>query len=143
MNKLIIFKAGAIAFLLLGLLLLFAHFGMARNGDASQLMLDMQAYKIQLFGEHSLLKFHNGFSIMMGFLMAAFGLQSLLCAKFITQNKGALLTNLLVVIISVGIAFTYFHVLAYGFILFTTACYTLTALLSARKVPKAKSAFFV
>lgn len=141
MNKLRLFKAGAIAFILLGLLHLMAHFGMMVREEPNQLMMDMEAFKIQLFGELSLLQFHIGFSIMMGFLIVAFGLQSLLCAKFITQNKGALFSSLVISAISFLIAFTYFHVLAYGFILFSTACFTLTAFLREEEVPTAKSAF--
>lgn len=137
MNKLKFFKAGAIAFILLGFLHLSAHFGMDKNAEASQLMLDMQSFKIQLFGEHDLLKFHNGFSIMMGFLISAFGLQNLLCAKFITENKKVLLASIGISLVSFIIAFIFFHILAYSFILFSLGCFSVTAILPGRAVSKA------
>lgn len=141
MNKLTLFKAGSIAFMLLGLIHLMAHFGMTMKQEPNQLMMDMESYKIHLFGEHSLLQFHIGFSIMMGFMLAAFGLQNLLCAKFITQHRGALFSSIVISAVSFVLAFTYFHVLAYGFILFTTTCYTITAFMSDRKALRTKSTF--
>lgn len=127
MNQLKLFQTGSIALIVLGLLHLMVHFGMALNHEPTQLMLDMQNYKIHMFGEHSLLKFHSGFSIMMGFMISAFGLQNLLCARFILANQTALFSTLFISVISFGIALVYFHILAYGFILFTLACYAVAA----------------
>ena len=123
MNSYKLFKAVSIAFILLGLLHLMAHFRMTVGQEPNQLMIDMQNFKIDLFGEHSLLKFHSGFSIMMGFLISAFGLQNLLCADFILHNRKALLSTILISAAASGLAIAYFHILAYGFILFSLGCY--------------------
>lgn len=127
MNKLKIFQAGSLAFIILGLLHLMAHFGMTLTLEPNQLMMDMQAFKIDLFGEHDLLKFHNGFSIMMGFLISAFGLQNFLCARFIVTNQTALFSSLLISMVCFGIALLYFHILAYGFIFFSLLCFAAVA----------------
>jgi hypothetical protein len=136
MNKLKFFQAGAITFILLGLLHLSAHFGMDKNEEASQLMLDMEALKIQLFGEHDLLKFHNGFSLMMGFMLAAYGLQQLLCAEFILQSKKALLSCIMITAFSLLIALLFFHILAYGLIAVSLGCFAIAAFLPLRSVQK-------
>ena len=140
MNKVKLFKAGSISFIILGLLHLNAHFSMSAGEEGRQLMLDMQAFKIQLFGEHDLLKFHHGFSIMMSFLMIAFGLQNLLSAKSMVQNKGALLSSILISGISLIIAYLYFHILAYGVIFFSLLCFTLCAFMSEEKASQIKRA---
>lgn len=126
MDKLKLFKAGSIAFIILGLLHLLAHFGMTISQQPNQLIIDMQNYQINLFGKHSLFEFYNGFSIMMGFILAAFGLQNFFCAKFILQHKNALFSSLLISFVSFIIALIYFHMLAYGFILFSVGCYALS-----------------
>lgn len=134
-TKTALFKAGAIAFILLGLLHLNAHFGIAGDEKASQLMLEMEAFKIQLFGEHNLLKFHNGFSIMMGFFFCASGLQNFFGADYILRSKKALYTSIFTAAASFIIAFTYFHVLAYGFILFSLVCFTAAGFTQEKAVP--------
>lgn len=126
MKNYTLFKTGSIAFIILGLLHLMAHFGNSLSLEPNQLMQDMQDYKINLFGEHNLLQFHTVFSIMMGFLISAFGLQNLLCTTFIVDNKKALLSSILISAIAFIVALLYFHILAYGFILFSFLCYLLT-----------------
>ena len=123
MNSYKLFKAGSIAFILLGLLHLMAHIGMTLGQEPNQLMIDMQNFKIDLFGEHSLFKFHSGFSIMMGFMISAFGIQNLLCTDYILHNRKALLSTILISAVGFGLAIAYFHILAYGFILFSLGCY--------------------
>ena len=140
MNRLKLFKASSIAFIILGLLHLVAHFGMTLNQEPNQLMMDMQNYKINMFGEHNLLQFHSGFSLLMGFLISAFGLQSFLCADFIVKNRKPLLASTAIAAVSFVIAFMYFHVLAYGFLLFSLACYTYTAFQGEKSFSKKKSA---
>lgn len=131
-NKPTLYKAGAITFIILGLLHLNAHFGMGGDEKASQLMLEMEAYKIQLFGEHNLLKFHNGFSIMMAFLFSAWGLQNFFGAESILKSKKALYSSIFTAAVSFVIAFIYFHVLAYAFILFSLVCFTVAAVKSGK-----------
>ena len=75
-------------------------------------------------GEHSLLKFHNGFSIMMGFLLSAFGIQNFLLAKEILNNKTAFISIIVITAIAFVIAVMFFHILALGFILFSLVCFT-------------------
>ena len=126
MTKTTIFKAGTIALILLGLIHLSAHFGMTPPEDAQSLLDDMNAYTIELMGSHSLLKFHNGFSVMMGFLLSAFGLILYQLRAAILANKTTLLTVFLLSMIGFVISFIFFHVLAYGFFLFSTLCFSYT-----------------
>lgn len=126
MNKSTTFKVGAIALIALGIIHLGAHFGMTPPEDAKPLLEDMNNYKIELMGTHSLKKFHDGFSIMMAFLMIAFGVLAYQLRDAILMNRSVLWTTFIVALIGFGIAFIFFHVLAYGFLLFSTLCFGYT-----------------
>lgn len=121
-----IFKTGTIALILLGIIHLGAHFGMTPPDDAKELLEDMNSYTIELMGNHSLMKFHNGFSVMMGFLLSAFGLILYQLRTAILASRSVLLTVFLITVIGFGISFMFFHVLAYGFFLFSTICFAYT-----------------
>lgn len=117
-------KAGSIGLILLGLLHLISHiFGKPNDPNLDKLLLDMQNFKIELMGEHNLLKFYNGFSIMMGFLLAAFGVQTYLLSNEILKNKTALLATIIITIIAFILAVMYFHVLAFSLIGISMICY--------------------
>jgi hypothetical protein len=129
MNKTRLYKAGSIAFILLGI----AHLSVSalrapENPQLAQLLADMQNYKIEMFGSHNMLKFHNGFSLMMGFLLSSFGVQNLVLSEFIAINRKAQWTTAVITIIALVIAFIYFHILAYGFIFFSLICYSIPLL---------------
>lgn len=136
MSNLKLFKTGAIALIALGVIHLLAQFYMGKPTDpvANKLMLDMQNFKIDLMGQHSILQFYNGFSIMMGFLLSAFGIQHLILAKEILTNRYALLGSIFITAIAVVIAVVYFHVLAYGFLFTSLVCFVIVFL--KNKSPK-------
>ena len=119
-----LYKTGSIAFILLGII----HLGAASTGvpndpQAIALMAAMQNYKINLFGPHDLFTFHTGFSLMMGFLLSAFGTQNLTLASAIAENRKAQWTTLMLTAIALLISLVYFHLLADGFIFFSLVCY--------------------
>ncbi len=119
-------KTGATAFILLGILHLLFQFG-PKPDDAAlhQLYFNMENFKIKMMGVHSMLKFHNGFSINMGFLLFVFGLQSFLLAKEILNNSLVLISTIVITAIIFMIALIYFHVLAYGFVFFSFFCFVM------------------
>jgi len=124
MNKLTLIKAGSIAFILLGIAhLSVAAIGAPESEQLTRLLADMQNYKINLFGEHDLLKFHNGFSLMMGFLLSSFGAQNLVLSEAIVTNSKAQWTTVVITAIALVISILYFHLFADGLILFSLACY--------------------
>ncbi len=126
MNKIGLYKAGSIAFILLGIAhLSVSALGAPENPQLTQLLADMQNYKIEMFGSHSLLKFHTGFSLMMGFLLSSFGVQNLVLCDSIALNHKAQWTTVIISAIALIIAIFYFHILAYGFILFSFICYSI------------------
>ena len=126
MSKTTLYKAGSIAFILLGILhLLAALTGVPNDPQAVQLMTAMQNYKINLFGQHDLFTFHTGFSLMMGFLLSAFGMQNLVLAEAIAKNLKAQWTTLMITMIALVISLIYFHLLADAFIFFSLVCYML------------------
>ena len=128
-----LFKAGAIAYIVLGFIHLLAHlFGKPNDPNLDTLLLDMQNFKINLMGDHNLLKFYNGFSIMMGFLLASLGFQNYLLANEILRNKTAFLSTIIITIIAFIIAVRYFHILAFGFIGLSLICYV-TAFIKHKK----------
>jgi hypothetical protein len=134
MTNLKLFKTGSIAFILLGILHLLAQaFGKPDDPIADKLMLDMANFKIYLIGEHSLLKFHQGFSIMMGFLLSVFGIQNFLLAREILINKKAFVSIIVISAIAFLIAFMFFHMLAFGFIFISLVCFTIAFIKSKSK----------
>ncbi len=120
------YKIGSIAFIALGLLHIIAHFLGTLNPDKAtfDLLNQMANHKIQLLGEHSLLKFHTGFSLTMGFLLSVFGVQNLLVAK--TVNKKYLISTIIITAITFILSIAYFHLLATTFIFVSLICYILT-----------------
>ena len=134
MNKQTLIKAGSIAFVLLGI----AHLSVTAMGapeseQLTRLLADMQSYKINLFGEHDLLKFHNGFSLMMGFLLSSFGAQNFVLSEAIAVNRKAQWTTVVITAIALVISILYFHLFADAFILFSLVCYGLVLISGSRK----------
>lgn len=119
-----LFKTGALAFILLGILHLLAQaFGKPNDPNLDELLLDMQNFKINFMGDHNMLKFHSGFSIMMGFLLSAFGIQNFLLAREILNNKTSFLSIIITAACSFIIAVIFFHVLAFGLIGIFLVCF--------------------
>ena len=126
MNTKTLYKAGSIAFILLGIAhLTVSLIGTPNDPQGIQLMAAMQNYKIHLFGEHDLFTFHTGFSLMMGFLLSAFGAQTLVLSEEIVLNRIAQWTTLGITAIALIISLIYFHLFADGFLLFSLVCYSL------------------
>jgi len=121
------YRSGSIALILLGLLHLFSYLLLANKpSDAvlAALLNDMNNYKIQFFGSHSLLKFHKGFSIMMGVLISAFGVQNLIASKGLT--KSYLVPSMVITGIALILSVSYFHLLPISFLSFSLLCYCLS-----------------
>lgn len=121
-----LYKIASISFIALGILHITAHVIGNLNPDKATLAIlyQMANHKIQLFGEHSLLKFQTGFSLMMGFLLSAFGIQNLLVAKI--MNKKHLISTIIITAIALVLSITYFHLLATAFIFSSLICYILS-----------------
>lgn len=121
-----LYKIASTAFIILGVLHIMAHIiGNINPNKTTIIVLNQMAnHKIQLFGEHSLLKFHTGFSLMMGFLLLAFGIQNLLIAKII--YKKYLISIIIITAIILVLSIIYFHLLAIGFIFTSLVCYVLS-----------------
>ena len=128
MKKSVLFyQIGSIAFILLGLLHIMAHFTTPGDTALNELLNNMQAFKIELFGEHNLLKFYLGFSLMMGCLLSAIGVLNLSYSKSI--NKISVYVNIVICSIAFIISFNYFHLLAYGFVLISLFSFCLCLIL--------------
>ena len=107
-------KAAGISFALLGVLHLLAHFMGSSSERVPEVILQMKEYQIELFGTHTFLSFHLGFSIMTGLFMITLGMFLLLHAK---RFDGAMLRTLIFfVTASLVTSVIYFHILAYGLI---------------------------
>lgn len=118
-----LYRIGSVAFIILGALHITAHVIGNLNQDERTLSLfgQMEAYEIQLFGNHNLLKFHNGFSLMMGFLISVFGIQNSIVSKRPTKNY--MISSIIISLIMLGLSVWYFHLLATTFILVSLLCY--------------------
>lgn len=119
------YKIASILFIILGILHTISHIIGNLNPDKTTLALltQMNNHKIQLLGEHSLLKFHTGFSFMMGFLLSAFGVQNLLATAVV--SKKYLLSAIIITAIALALSIIYFHLLATAFIFTSLVCYIL------------------
>jgi len=119
-----LFKIGAWAFIALGVLHIMAHiFGNPDDPTSTKLLQDMENCKINILGEHNFLKFYNGFSIMMGVLLSAFGLQCLILSEFILKSRNARYSTIIITVIVFALSVAYFHVIAYGFTFFSLVCF--------------------
>ncbi|MBX7059581.1 MAG: hypothetical protein K1X75_16070 [Leptospirales bacterium] len=126
-------QAASVAYLLLGVLHLMAE--ALRPDDAAllQLLAEMRAFRIQLLGEHNLLQFHTGFSIMMGFLMFTLGAQSFILANAIASDAKALWAATIFASIALSISILFFHLLADGLLLLSLLCFFAALILSKAK----------
>jgi hypothetical protein len=96
------------------------------NPEKSALVVlnQMDNFKIQLFGEYSMLKFHTGFSLMMGFLLSAFGIQNLVVANIV--NKKQLIFTIIITAIVLILSLVYVHLLATTFVFISLVAYILS-----------------
>lgn len=108
-------KAAGVSFSLLGVLHLLAHFMGSKGESIPDIIVQMQAYEIELMGTHSLLSFHLGFSITTGLFMVTVGMFLVIHAKKIDGKM--LRTLIFFVTVTLITAIIYFHILAYGLIL--------------------------
>lgn len=138
MKNTTIFKIGAWAPVILGVLHLQGHIvgGEFDVKDAS-LVQDMQNYTLQFMGEHSVLKFYNGFSITMAFLISAFGIQCLWLAGEILQNKKAHYSSIAITAIVFILSLKYFPIFVFSTFLFTLACFVIALIKNKNNVQQA------
>jgi hypothetical protein len=118
-------KAGSIAIITLGFFHLVTYIIVIASSrpsvEALQLMHDMEQFKIQLFGTHTFLKFHKGFSIMTGVLFIAFGVQNLVMAK--ATGKRGIVSLFIMSLTAAVVSACYFHLLATALLVFSAVCY--------------------
>jgi len=83
-----LFKAGSIAFIVLGTLHIVVQVLGSFSQSATRIAIrhTMEMHKINLIGEHNLLQFYLGFSFMMGFLVCVVGTQNLLLAHILNKK---------------------------------------------------------
>lgn len=82
------------------------------NPEKPPIVGDMQNFKIEMMGIHTLLEFHNGFSIMTGHFIICIGIIVLVIRKI---EEKSIDISLVLIISSISvISVFYFHVLAYG-----------------------------
>ncbi|WP_436515735.1 LIC_13387 family protein [Ekhidna sp. To15] len=112
-NKMI--KAAGAALALLGILHLIAQFFGPSNEEVPEVIQMMKDYEIEMMGTHTLMSFHNGFSIMTGLFMITIGTLQLAHASKIDRTM--LRTLMFFTLIAFVVSLQYFHPLAYGLIL--------------------------
>jgi hypothetical protein len=124
MNNIRIFKLGSGAFIFLGIMHILTQLaGKPLDPDLDLVLLAMQNYKIQLLGDHSLLEFYTGFSLIMGSLLSAYGVQNFVLAQEIVANKKIFISIIISTLFILVLAILFIHILAYGFILFSLFCF--------------------
>lgn len=124
MNKLNYFKIGASFYMLLGALhLIYLITAPKHPENVMQIYLKMERTAFDFMGEHTVMQFYTGFSVMMGFMLLAFGFQAFMTKQ---PNKSAIFANVFLSLIASIIAVIYFHPLAYTCLLSATFCFILS-----------------
>ncbi|AJW65118.1 hypothetical protein VO54_03692 [Elizabethkingia miricola] len=131
MGKRNYFKIGASAYMLLGALHLFYQF--SKQKPTTNLMLTytkMKETSFDFMGEHTLMQFYTGFSIMMGLMLFAFGFQAFMIKQ---PNRSVVIVNILISLTASILAVIYFHPLAYSFLLCASLCFILCLINSGNR----------
>lgn len=124
MKNLNYFKIGAFAYMLLGIMHLLSQISTSGlSVNVLQVLEIMRKTSFDFMGQHSLMQFYTGFSVVMGVMLFAFGLQAFVIKR---PNKSAIVVNMAVSLIVSVLAIMYFHPLAYLFLLFATFCFTIS-----------------
>jgi len=120
------FKAGSVAFIVLGILHVIVQIAgnFSQSASTRAMRHVMEMHKINLIGEHNLLEFHLGFSYMMGFLLTAFGIQNIFLSNKL--NKKICVAAIVFTSIALLLSIKYFHLLSTLFILFSLICYIIS-----------------
>ncbi len=121
-----LFLTGSGLLILLGLIHLSVHFSIVPDASGLKLMATMENYKIYLFGEHSFLKFHNGFAVYMGICLTMFGLFNLFHYSVLIPKKSSHVFNLIFALIGVAIGIQYFHLVVVVFFTLSLLCFSLS-----------------
>ena len=133
------FQIGAGCYFFVGVLHLGAYFAIGEEMRRQPIFEAMQAFPIELFGQHNLLQFYTGFSLLMGVLPCAFGIQNFLVSKidfsepytfkrFILAATG---TTLIVLFLTIS----YIHLLATAFVATALLFFTLALFCSTARHP--------
>ncbi|MBL3547394.1 LIC_13387 family protein [Chryseobacterium sp. KMC2] len=123
MKRLNYFKIGASSYMLLGALhLVYLISAPKRPENVMQIYLKMERTTFDFMGEHTVMQFYTGFSVMMGFMLFSFGFQTFMIKQ---PNRSAIFANIFLSVIASIIAVIYFHPLAYTCLLSATLCFTL------------------
>lgn len=80
----------------------------------------MRAAKFDFMGAHDLMQFYTGFSVTMGFMLFAFGLQAMLIRR---PTRTVAITNAVMSLVAAVLAIVYFHPLAWTLLLLATLCF--------------------
>lgn len=124
MKKLNYFKIGAVAYMLLGVMHLISQ--SSKDGlreNVLQSFVVMRAATFDFMGQHDLMQFYTGFSITMGFMLFAFGLQAFAIKQ---PAKSVAVANMLVSLVAAVLSVVYFHPLAWLFLFFAALCFAIS-----------------
>ncbi|WP_410669550.1 LIC_13387 family protein [Chryseobacterium sp. KMC2] len=124
MKKFNYFKIGASFYMLLGALhLIYLISTPKRPQNVMQMYLKMERTTFDFMGEHTVMQFYTGFSVMMGFMFLAFRFQLFMIKQ---SSKPVIFANIFLSLIASIIAVIYFHPLAYTCLLSATFCFILS-----------------
>ncbi len=116
------FKLGSIAYIVLGAMHALAHLSRGNIDDPklANTLTEMKNTTISLLGEYSLMKFYDGFSLTMGFMLLAFGIQAFLMGK---PGKRVVLADILITAVTLLLTILYFHIIASSLMLIALVCF--------------------
>ena len=133
----ILYKLASYCLIIIGIGHLCGHFFLAPDSSQTSLMMQsMRDYKINMLGIHSLLDFHEGFSMLMGFMILGFGLQTLFTSEYTFTNPKGNRNFILVILVSIAVfvvSLKYFFIVPQIFSFLASLFFVLSFILQIKK----------
>jgi len=135
-SRLIIYKIGCWSYILVGLGHLATSLTTPVTPERAKIIQEMQNFSISMAGtESNLYLFHEGFSLMMGFLLMGYGLMNLSFIKVIkTPPKSLIFINLVMSLIALAISINYFFIVPVVFLGIASFSFLMALILSNKTV---------
>lgn len=129
---LIVFKVGSWSYILVGLGHLVTSMSVPVTAERVEIIQAMKDFPIVMLGtESNLYLFHEGFSLMMGFLLFAYGLLNLLVVrKNKIPSKDIIAVNIVVSLVALALSIRYFFIVPIFFLGTALLCFAIALAVS-------------
>ncbi|VAW90031.1 Dipeptide transport system permease protein DppB (TC 3.A.1.5.2) [hydrothermal vent metagenome] len=136
----VVYKVGCWSFVLVGLGHIVTSMLIPNTPERVKMVQEMKSFSISMPGtESNLYLFHEGFSLMMGLLLTAYGLLNLAFAKISKMPvKSVMLINVAVSLSALIISIKYFFIVPVAFLGVAFLCFLIALALSFQSMNYSK-----